>query len=173
MEDLEGITAKIEQTHIIDKTLQAKVGNQPRDDISIKVRWSAMDILRAEYPQRRIKTFGVAICYAVLGTNTDGDVILGHYAPSVERETALQLVRYLINQQNLVNKDRQLNYDSFTFSFIQGPAPFSYCDVYYDRGEGLVVTTHKPGKPLNWETLTIYDKKNPLEVIYTISKNSK
>jgi len=174
MRNLEGITAELEQTPIIDETLQARVCNQRRDNISIKVGWSAMDILRAEAPQRRIETYGVGICYVIFGTNQNGDVILGHYAPSVSRETALELARHLINQQNLVNEKRQLNYDNFTFGFIQGPSkfgemPIGYYDVYYDRDEGLVATKFLPGPPKNGVSLTIYDKNNPLNEIIQLN----
>ena len=126
-----------------------------------------MDILRIEAPQRRIETFGVAICYAIVGINSEGDIILGHYVPSVSQETALQLAKHLINGQNSISGKRQLNYSNFEFNFIPGPV-HGFCDVSYDRGEGLVVTTRKL-EGFYWKPLKADEKY--LEVINNLSKN--
>jgi len=125
--------------------LKTRVGNQPRDGITIRVGWDAIDILRAEDLERSIETFGLSsICYVILGANQEGDVILGHYVPNVSRETALQLAKSLVEQQNPTRTNRKLDINSFNFKFItaseaSGELGSGSRNIKYDWESGSIV----------------------------------
>ena len=129
----------------LDRMLQDEISGS-RDPTSVNVEWGAIDMLRAEDSQTRIATSGVAVCYVIFGKNRYGDVILGHFYPGTPEETVLELARTLVQEHN-VAYERKINFDEFTFKFIQGPeklarelgAKTAYFDVYYDRNEGLQV----------------------------------
>lgn len=140
------------QRKSIDNLL-AGVGSGNGNETNISIGWPAIDILRVDEPQQRIETRGVAGCYAIFGINSSGDVILGHYTQNLPREIALQLARYLIEQQNLQHQ-RKLDFDTFRFGFIPGPKNpdnpkknhrkrYSHYNVYYDRNEGLHIVTYE------------------------------
>lgn len=101
------------------------------DASSKRVGWNSAGILRFDDPQEVIYTCGLSACYALVGRNATGDIILGHYYSSTSRSEALSIVQALVDGES-PHPSRILDPRKFKFEMLRKPCKSDglFWDIY-------------------------------------------